>query len=98
MNANMVLAKFLHVSYIMSVLASCSVSELQKLQQLKDETGELSSSDEKRFRMLKKQCEKELLQVSAWIDVCFPPQMASTCTVNSQFLEVYRTEDVNFVE
>jgi hypothetical protein len=39
------------------------VSELQKLQQLKDETGELSSSDEKRFRMLKKQCEKELLQV-----------------------------------
>ena len=42
----------------------CRVSELQKLQQLKDETGELSSADEKRFRMLKKQCEKELLQVT----------------------------------
>lgn len=40
-----------------------SVPELQKLQQLKDETGELSSTDEKRYRSLKKQCEKELLQV-----------------------------------
>ncbi|XP_013391305.1 regulator of nonsense transcripts 1 [Lingula anatina] len=39
-----------------------SVPELSKLQQLKDETGELSASDEKRFRTLKKQCEKELLQ------------------------------------
>jgi regulator of nonsense transcripts 1 len=39
-----------------------SVPELQKLQQLKDETGELSSQDEKRYRTLKKQCEKELLQ------------------------------------
>lgn len=39
-----------------------SMPELQKLQQLKDETGELSSADEKRYRALKKQCEKELLQ------------------------------------
>ncbi|XP_064607811.1 regulator of nonsense transcripts 1-like [Liolophura sinensis] len=39
-----------------------SVPELQKLQQLKDETGELSSQDEKRYRALKKQCERELLQ------------------------------------
>lgn len=37
--------------------------ELQKLQQLKDETGELSSTDEKRYRALKKQCERDLLQV-----------------------------------
>ena len=40
-----------------------SVPELAKLQQLKDETGELSSTDEKRYRALKKQSEKELLQV-----------------------------------
>lgn len=40
-----------------------SHSELHKLQQLKDETGELSSADEKRYRMLKKACEKELLEV-----------------------------------
>ncbi|XP_022243255.1 regulator of nonsense transcripts 1-like isoform X3 [Limulus polyphemus] len=39
-------------------------SELHKLQQLKDETGELSSSDEKRYRMLKKACEKELLEAA----------------------------------
>lgn len=41
----------------------CSIPELVKLQQLKDETGELSSQDEKRYRQLKKQCERELLQV-----------------------------------
>jgi regulator of nonsense transcripts 1 len=38
--------------------------ELQKLQQLKDETGELSSVDEKRYRMLKKAAEKELLEAA----------------------------------
>ena len=37
-------------------------SELNKLQQLKDETGELSFADEKRFRYLKKACERELLE------------------------------------
>jgi regulator of nonsense transcripts 1 len=36
--------------------------ELQKLQQLKDEQGELSASDEKRYIQLKRQCERELLQ------------------------------------
>ncbi|CAG5115158.1 unnamed protein product [Candidula unifasciata] len=41
-----------------------TVPELNKLQQLKDETGELSSGDEKRYRSLKKQCEKELLQAA----------------------------------
>lgn len=39
-------------------------TELQKLQQLKDETGELSSVDEKRYRMLKKAAEKELLEAA----------------------------------
>lgn len=37
-------------------------SEFKKLQQLKDETGELSSSDEKRYRILKRLCERELLE------------------------------------
>uniref|UniRef100_A0A6M2DNA6 DNA helicase n=1 Tax=Xenopsylla cheopis TaxID=163159 RepID=A0A6M2DNA6_XENCH len=41
-----------------------SNTELQKLQQLKDETGELSSADEKRYRMLKKSSEKELLEAA----------------------------------
>lgn len=39
-------------------------TELQKLQQLKDETGELSSVDEKRYRMLKKSAERELLEAA----------------------------------
>lgn len=39
-------------------------TELQKLQQLKDETGELSSVDEKRYRTLKKAAEKELLEAA----------------------------------
>ena len=38
--------------------------ELQKLQQLKEETGELSSGDEKRYRNLKKQAERELLETA----------------------------------
>ncbi|XP_018532551.1 regulator of nonsense transcripts 1 [Lates calcarifer] len=38
-----------------------SMPELQKLQQLKDETGELSSSDEKRYRALRRTAERELL-------------------------------------
>lgn len=37
-------------------------TELHKLQQLKDETGELSSTDEKRYRILKKACERKLLK------------------------------------
>jgi len=39
-------------------------TELHKLQQLKDETGELSSADEKRYRILKKACERELLKAA----------------------------------
>ncbi|CAF4463145.1 unnamed protein product [Rotaria socialis] len=39
-----------------------SEPELKKLQQLKDETGELSSADEKRYRTLKRKCESDLLR------------------------------------
>ena len=38
--------------------------ELKKLQLLKDETGELSSSDEKRYRTLRKSAEKDLLDMA----------------------------------
>lgn len=44
-------------------LCLLSMPELQKLQQLKDETGELSSADEKRYRALKRTAERELLMV-----------------------------------
>ncbi|KAF0514312.1 P-loop containing nucleoside triphosphate hydrolase protein [Gigaspora margarita] len=36
--------------------------ELQKLIQLKTEQGELSSSDEKKYKVLKRACEREILQ------------------------------------
>lgn len=39
-------------------------SELKKLQQLKDETGELSSADEKRYRNLKRAAENQLLEAA----------------------------------
>lgn len=39
-------------------------SELKKLQQLKDETGELSSADEKRYRSLKRGTENQLLEAA----------------------------------
>lgn len=45
------------------MISTCSMPELQKLQQLKDETGELSSSDEKRYRALRRTAERELLMV-----------------------------------
>lgn len=38
--------------------------EFKKLQQLKDETGELSSGDEKRYRVLKRTAERELLEAA----------------------------------
>lgn len=46
-----------------------TMPELQKLQQLKDDQGELSSSDEKRFKTLKSSAEKELLQVRSVVQL-----------------------------
>ncbi|CAH8433276.1 unnamed protein product [Schistosoma rodhaini] len=39
-------------------------TELRKLQQLKDETGELSQDDDKRYRILKRELERELLMAA----------------------------------
>ena len=47
--------------YYQSFVTINSYPELKKLQQLKDEQGELSSSDEKRYTALKRQLEEELL-------------------------------------
>lgn len=40
------------------------MSELHKLQQLKDDQGELSAKDEKRYRTLKRQAEYEILRTA----------------------------------
>ena len=37
-------------------------SDLHKLQQLKDELGELSASDEKKYRALRRAAERDILQ------------------------------------
>jgi hypothetical protein len=60
----------------------CSMPELQKLQQLKDETGELSSADEKRYRALKRTAERELLMVSS-----VPAQEPLGCSLWAEDLE-----------
>ena len=53
-----------HLSLHNQIKNMDSSGELNKLQLLKDETGELSASDEKRFRTLRKQCERELLDLA----------------------------------
>lgn len=59
-----------------------SSAELRKLQQLKDDQGELSASDEKRYRSLKRQCEKELLQVWNMYTVLSWPHPSATCNID----------------
>ncbi|KAL4085992.1 ATP-dependent helicase NAM7 [Phytophthora ramorum] len=45
-------------------LDSPDKADLRKLMQLKDDQGELSSQDEKRFKSLKRQAEREILQAA----------------------------------
>eukprot|EP01114_Cavostelium_apophysatum_P010426 TRINITY_DN2410_c0_g1_i4.p1 TRINITY_DN2410_c0_g1~~TRINITY_DN2410_c0_g1_i4.p1 ORF type:complete len:829 (-),score=214.57 TRINITY_DN2410_c0_g1_i4:196-2682(-) len=54
--------EFLTLHYQVRHLDTPDKSELNKLQQLKDEQGELSSSDEKRYKTLKRSAEREILQ------------------------------------
>lgn len=79
---------------IVTILLQFSAPELSKLQQLKDETGELSSADEKRYRSLKKQCERELLQVGGDAEPWFKPQSNLYVT----WIEWFRTCNENYSE
>eukprot|EP01098_Paradermamoeba_levis_P007640 TRINITY_DN3174_c0_g1_i1.p1 TRINITY_DN3174_c0_g1~~TRINITY_DN3174_c0_g1_i1.p1 ORF type:complete len:673 (+),score=196.54 TRINITY_DN3174_c0_g1_i1:212-2020(+) len=54
--------EFLTLHNLVRHLDTPDKTELHKLQQLKDEQGELSSSDEKRYKTLKRQAEREILQ------------------------------------
>ena len=54
--------EFLTLHYQVKHYETPDKSELYKLQLLKDEQGELSSSDEKRYKTLKRSNEKEILQ------------------------------------
>ena len=73
--------------------------ELTKLQTLKEDQGELSSADEKRYRTLRKQAERELLQVRehSWpfsptcilgLPPSHPPSLTPTLTPNHPRLTV----------
>jgi regulator of nonsense transcripts 1 len=46
-------------------------SELRKLAQLKEETGELSAPDERKYRALQRATERELLQVACCMESAF---------------------------
>lgn len=68
-----------------------SVPELQKLQQLKDEQGELSAADEKRYRSLKRNCERELLQVKSMYSTTQHRALLScySCYIHFQTVATY---------
>jgi regulator of nonsense transcripts 1 len=70
---------------------------LAKLQQLKDETGELSSADEKRYRALKKQCERDLLQ-SADVICCTAVGAGDPRLAKMQFRSVLIDESTQATE
>eukprot|EP01116_Phalansterium_solitarium_P018155 TRINITY_DN470_c1_g1_i1.p1 TRINITY_DN470_c1_g1~~TRINITY_DN470_c1_g1_i1.p1 ORF type:complete len:1056 (-),score=297.03 TRINITY_DN470_c1_g1_i1:420-3587(-) len=53
--------EFLTLHYQVRQYAASSQGELFKLQQLKDEQGELSSADEKRYKALKRAAERDIL-------------------------------------
>lgn len=73
-----VLCAYMYMSVYSCNSPSPSSAELRKLQQLKDDQGELSASDEKRYRTLKRQCERELLQVGSSKCTC----TSAACSVH----------------
>ena len=58
------IVEVLTLHYQVAHLATPETGDLRKLQQLKDEAGELSGADEKRFRQLKRAAERELLSAA----------------------------------
>ncbi len=56
--------EFLTLHYQVRHLDTADNGDLSKLQMLKDEQGELSSSDEKRYKSLKRAAEREILQTA----------------------------------
>ena len=65
-----VFSDFVRDTCFVQVKALEGYGELEKLQTLKEDQGELSSADEKRYRTLRKQAERELLQVCVCVCVC----------------------------
>ncbi|WCJ20723.1 hypothetical protein M5689_002938 [Euphorbia peplus] len=87
----------LTLHYQVRHLDTSEKSELHKLQQLKDEQGELSSSDEKKYKALKRATEKEISQ-SADVICCTCVGAGDPRLANFRFRQVLIDESTQATE
>nr|CAB3458011.1 unnamed protein product [Digitaria exilis] len=87
----------LTLHYQVRHLDTSEKSELHKLQQLKDEQGELSSSDEKKYKSLKRSTEREILQ-SADVICCTCVGAGDPRLSNFRFRQVLIDESTQATE
>ncbi|XP_062188720.1 regulator of nonsense transcripts 1 homolog isoform X2 [Phragmites australis] len=87
----------LTLHYQVRHLDTSEKSELYKLQQLKDEQGELSSSDEKKYKALKRATEREILQ-SADVICCTCVGAGDPRLSNFRFRQVLIDESTQSTE
>ena len=90
--------EFLTLHYqVRHMHAHDSKSELNKLQMLKDEQGELSSADEKKYKSLKRAAEREILH-SAQVICCTCVGAGDPRLSNFQFKQVLIDESTQSTE
>ncbi|KAL8088976.1 regulator of nonsense transcripts 1 homolog [Apium graveolens] len=87
----------LTLHYQVKHLDTSEKSELHKLQQLKDEQGELSSSDEKKYKALKRATEREISQ-SADVICCTCVGAGDPRLANFRFRQVLIDESTQSTE
>ncbi|XP_031098417.1 regulator of nonsense transcripts 1 homolog [Ipomoea triloba] len=87
----------LTLHYQVRHLDTSEKSELHKLQQLKDEQGELSSSDEKKYKALKRATEREITQ-SADVICCTCVGAGDPRLANFRFRQVLIDESTQATE
>ncbi|XP_047323451.1 regulator of nonsense transcripts 1 homolog isoform X2 [Impatiens glandulifera] len=87
----------LTLHYQVRHLDTSEKSELHKLQQLKDEQGELSSSDEKKYKALKRATEREIAQ-SADVICCTCVGAGDPRLANFRFRQVLIDESTQSTE
>ncbi|KAK5847301.1 regulator of nonsense transcripts 1 homolog [Gossypium arboreum] len=87
----------LTLHYQVQHLDTSEKSELHKLQQLKDEQGELSSSDEKKYKALKRATEREISQ-SADVICCTCVGAGDPRLANFRFRQVLIDESTQATE
>lgn len=87
----------LTLHYQVRHLDTSEKSELHKLQQLKDEQGELSSSDEKKYKALKRATEREISQ-SADVICCTCVGAGDPRLANFRFRQVLIDESTQSTE